>query len=54
MELNMKLDKKKILGEAEDYFGSKRYGDGTYSLSEECVGFWGRYGLIHTARIMGH
>ena len=37
MELNMKLDKKKILGEAEDYFGSKRYGDGTYSLSEECV-----------------
>tara|TARA_R110002020_G_scaffold386620_1_gene597397 strand:+ start:225 stop:569 length:345 start_codon:yes stop_codon:yes gene_type:complete len=33
----MKLDKKKILGEAEDYFGSKRYSDGTYSLTEECV-----------------
>ena len=33
----MKLDKKKILEEAEDYFGSKRYGDGTYDIAEDCV-----------------
>ncbi len=33
----MQLDKKKILGEAEEYFGSKNYGDGTYSLAERCV-----------------
>lgn len=33
----MKLDKKKILGEATDHFGSKRYGGGSSSLANECV-----------------
>jgi len=33
----MKLDKKKILEGAEEYFGSKNYGDGGYGLAEECV-----------------
>jgi hypothetical protein len=33
----MKLDKKKILGDAKEYYSGKRYGTQSYSLAEGCV-----------------
>lgn len=33
----MRLDKKKILGEAKGYFATKGYSDQSYGLAEECV-----------------
>ncbi len=33
----MKLDKKKILGEAKEYYSGKKRGSQSYNLSERCV-----------------
>ncbi len=33
----MKLDKRKILGDAKQYFATKGYTSQSYSLAEECV-----------------